>query len=145
MSVILKQLMGISARFHGYKPIYVASMEEAEEELNRSIKPGALRFQINRRQVEFSGHEKKGTGNLLDISTSGCAVHEATLSLAQDERIDIVIPLYTNQDELFPFTLSARVVSAQEDQFAVQFVELDEEQRERLYQCLAHEVKREMP
>jgi hypothetical protein len=39
MNLILKQLMGIAAKFNCYKPVYALTAEEAEEELRHPIKP----------------------------------------------------------------------------------------------------------
>lgn len=143
VGVILKQLMGISSKFQSYKAIYVTSIQEAEEELDRPVKP-SLRFDLHRRQIEFSVHDQRGQGYLVEISSSGCAVEEATIPLAIDAPVTLVVALHSDRDESIPFTLAAQVVSVQDDRFTVQFDELAEEQRELLYRCLAYEIKREI-
>jgi len=139
MSITFKQLLGIASKFQCYKPIYVSSLEEAEKELAQPIKPRGLRFQIHHRQIEYSIDQEKGTGNLVDISISGCAVQEATLALSTDTEISMTIPLYHEQGTLSPFTLTATVAREQGDQFAVQFLDLDENREAQLYKCLVNE------
>lgn len=139
MSVAFKQFLAMSSKFQCYIPVYVTSLEEAEEELSCPIKPNGLRFQINQRQVAYSIELEEGTGHLIDISTSGCAVQEPTLSLATDAEISITIPLYQEPDTLSPFTLNARVVWVRGDRFAAQFHDLDDARKALLYTCLVHE------
>jgi hypothetical protein len=139
MSVAFKQFLAISSKFQSYIPVYVTNLEEAEEELLCPIKPNGLRFQINQRQVEYSIDLEEGTGHLVDISTSGCAVQEPTIPLSTDAEISITIPLYQEQDKLSSFTLNAKVVWVRGDRFAVQFHDLDDERKTILYKCLVNE------
>ena len=139
MSIAFKQLLRLASKFQSYKPVYVNTLEEAEEELICPIKPNGLRFQINQRQVEYSIDQEEGTGYLVDISTSGCAVQEPTITLSTDAEISITIPLYQEKDMLSSFTMAAKVVWVLGDRFAVQFLDLDDERKALLYQCLANE------
>ena len=100
MSLVLKQLLGITAKFQGYQPIYVTTGEEAEETLSKSAHRDGLRFLINQRQIEYSTPKEEGKGDLVDISTSGCSVRKSTLAVPVDEEISMAIPLYQDHDTL---------------------------------------------
>ena len=141
MNTAFRQLLGIASKYQGYKPIYVTTLEEAEEELICPIRPNGLRFQINQRQIEYAIDQEAGTGYLIDISTSGCAVQEPTLALSTDAEISITIPLYQEQDMLSSFTMAAKVVWVLGDRFAVQFIDLDDDRKAKLYQCLTNEMR----
>jgi hypothetical protein len=144
MSVVLKQLIGIASKFQCYKPVYVATHEEAEEELDRPIKRNGLRFEINHRQIEYSIDHEKGTGRIVDISISGCAVQEPTIALSTNEEVSITIPLYQEQDKLSPFTTSAKVIWAEGNKLAFQFLDMDDDRKALLNKCLVNEARIEI-
>jgi hypothetical protein len=143
MNVILKQLLGIASKFQTYIPIYVNTHEEAEEELMRPVKPKGLRFQLNDRQITYSVDQTEGTGCLVDISVSGCAVQEPTVALSVGAGISMAIPLYHEQDALSSFAVTAKVVWVEGNKFAVQFLDLDDDQQAVLYKCLVNEGRRD--
>lgn len=139
MSIAFKQLLGIASKFQSYKPVYVTTLEEAEEELVCPIKPNGLRFQINHRKVEYSIDHEEGTGYLVDISISGCAVQEPSMPLSHNAEVSITIPLHQELDVLSPFTMAAKVIWVRDDRFAVQFLDLDDDRKALLYKCLVNE------
>jgi hypothetical protein len=143
-NIVFKQLLAIATKFQSYKPIYVASLQEAEEVLRDPADPGALCFQINRRQVDYSLDSENEKGQLVDISTSGCTVQGSTIALAIDQDLLLTIFLYREQDELASIALKSKVVSVSEDRFAVAFHDLDQDRKDELYQCLVNEVRRDM-
>ncbi len=144
MSVSFKQLLAIASKIQCYKPVYVNTHEEAEEELSYPIKPNGLRFEINKRQVEYSTNQRIGTGYLVDFSISGCAVQESTTPLSDDTEVSVTIPLHQEQDNLTSFTIPAKVVWVRGDRFAVQFLDLSDEMKAELHTCLVNEVQRDI-
>jgi hypothetical protein len=140
-SLIFKQLMRLSSVLNGYKAIYVNTLEEAEEQLTHSTKRKGLRFQIHRPRVEYKRNQEEGEGNLVDISISGCAIMGAKIPLRIGEEISITIPFHQDHETLTSFTLAAKVVRVQDDLFAVQFVDLNDDQKTQLYKCLAYEAQ----
>ena len=144
-SLVFKQLIRLASRFQGYKPVYVATLGEAEEILTKSAKRNGLRFYINRQQVEYTINQEEGQGYLVDISTSGCSVQEATISLSADKEISIVIPFHRDDDTPYLFTSAAKVVWVRDDLFAAQFLDLEDGQKAQLYKCLTSEAQRDIP
>lgn len=143
-SIAFRQLLALASRFHCYKPLYVASLEEAEAVLQDPVAPEALSFQLHRRQVDFVVGQTKGQGQLVDISTGGCTVQGATGVVAKDQELALTLVLNRQQEDKASFTLEARVVSVTEDQFTVVFLNLAEAEKEAIYQCLVYEVRRDM-
>lgn len=144
MSLVLKQLLGITAKFQGYKPLYVTTSEEAEEALSKSAHRDGLRFLINQRPIEYSTPQEKGKGDLVDISTSGCSVQKSTLALSVDEELSMAIPLYQDHDTLSVFTMAAKVIRVEGNLFAVQFLDLDDDRKTLLYTFLTNEIQRDI-
>lgn len=142
-SLIFKQLLGFTSQFHSYKPIYVSSLEEAEKKLDHTRRNG-LRFNMNRHEVEYTFNQEQGKGYLFDISASGCAVQEPTIALPVDAEITLTLPFHQDSETISSFTFAAKTVRTEDERFAVQFTNLDDEQRARLYQCLAFEMQRDI-
>lgn len=142
MSVLFKQLIRMASTFQGYKAVYVDSLAEAEERLENTIRRNGLRFQIHRRQIEYSIKGQDGQGHLVDISISGCAVQAPTGALEANEEISLVIPLHRDNENISSFHLKAKVVRIEEELFAVQFLDIDDEQQAHFYQCLSCEALR---
>ncbi len=142
-SLIFKQLLGFTSRFHSYKPIYVASLAEAEEKLAQSTRRQGLRFQLNQHEMEYTFDQEKGTGFLVDISISGCAIQEPTILPPMDGEVTLMLPLHQNPETMASFTLTAQTVRVEDDLFAVRFLEIDDAQKAQLYQCLAFEIQRD--
>lgn len=143
-SLVFKQLLRFATRIQGYKPIYVTSVEEAEEKLRQAIKRNGLRFQMHRQRVRYTAGQEEGQGDLVDISVSGCAVREITLPVSGDMELSITIPFAGEHETPAAFSLTAKVVRVDDELFAVQFLDLDNDQKAHLYKCLAQEARREM-
>lgn len=145
MSLIFKQLIRISTKFSGYKPLYVTTLEEAENKLSQATRRDGLRFQLQRQQLEYRVDREEGKGYLVDISISGCRVQGATILPAVGKEITLTIPLLMDFDDPVTFTIAAKVIRVENDLFAAQFFDLDQERKKQLYKCLAYEARRDLP
>lgn len=143
-SLLFKQIIRFTTIFQGYSPAYVATLEEAEDKLINSARRNGLRFHIHRQKLEYRVNQTEGKGYIKDISISGCSVQEATFPLTTGMKISLKISFHLDHDTPASFTIAAKVVRAQGELFAVQFVDLDDAQKEELYQCLAGEARREL-
>ncbi len=144
-SLIFKQLLRFTNRFLGYKPVYVNSMEEAEAFLANSATHTGLCFIKHRQQVHYILNEEHGKGHLVELSVSECTVQDHSLPLSADTRISIVIPFHQEDDTLAPFTFTAQVIRAQDDLFSAQFLDLEKDQKARIYRYLAYEARQQVP
>ena len=109
MHVILRQLIGWASRYHSYKPVYVLTLEEAEEELKYPIKPDGIRFQLNGRKVEYTVGQRARTGSVIDISTSGCALSGETTGLVSGMEVLLAISLRNQEGVSTPCSFKAEV------------------------------------
>jgi len=141
-SVIFKQVLNISTRICSYKPIYVSTLEEAEEKLEGAVKRNSIRFQINELAVRYSAHEIQGEGNIYNLSTSGCAIESATTPISVDDEISITFAFKRQAAPADEFIIQAKVVRAESKTFAVAFKDFEDVQKEKLWECLLNEAQR---
>lgn len=141
-NVSFRQIVNFSEKIHCYRTVYADNKEEAERKLEQLVKRDGIRFQLNTIGLRYEYKHQVGTGTMVDISVSGCAVETPSLTLAVGD--DIVITLNFDQQDTFPseFRMKARVVRSDEHLFAAHFSDLDEEGRAQLYKRLAFEVSR---
>lgn len=137
--LIFKQILRYTDLFQGYTVAYVNTREEAENKFLNSPRRNALRFYLHEQQIGYRINRQKGTAKIIDISVSGCAVQDATLPLTFGAEISLTIDLFLNQNTPKTFTLSSKVIRAQDNSFAVQF--LDDERKD-LYECLTYMTQR---
>jgi len=144
-NVSCKQLLNFSEKIQCYKTIHADDEIEADEKLNNLIKRDGIRFKVGKVAMEYTHAGEIGSGGVLDISTSGCAVNTPTLMVAV--HAEIVIKLKFDQHENMQSDLSvkARVVRVDDDIFAVHFYDFDDLNQEQLYQRLAYEVRQNTP
>ena len=144
-SLLYKQVRNLSLRICGYKPYYAHNLAEAEKTLDTSMQRKGLRFHYSLLpSVEYTVNETKGAGQLLNLSTSGCAVGKASICPSVDEEIIVNMAFSRKDGSLNNFTIKARVVRTNESEFAATFQDFDDEQKERLLNCLLCEAEREL-
>jgi hypothetical protein len=73
-SIVYKQITNLSSVIWGYKPINVSTYEEAEIKLKNTIKRSGIRFHVNNLPVKYSSKNNEHSGNIKNISTSGCDI-----------------------------------------------------------------------
>lgn len=139
--IIFKQILNLAARMQGYRANYVSTLEEAEIELENSQHCEGLRFCLYQQPVEFKTDSDQGNGYVIDISTSGCAIHSTILQPAVDETVSFTISFNKHDDLLNVFSTNATVVSREKNRFAVHFEEIGDEQKEQLWKRLVHESR----
>lgn len=141
-NISFKQIINFSDKIQSIKPIYVASKEEAEVKLEQCIKRDGIRFHLNNLLLQYELNDAIGQGLVVDISVSGCAVESSSLPLTPGDAIKLKITFDPHDTLASDFQLQARVVRVNDHQFAAQFLDLDDAQREQLYKRLAYEVSR---
>ncbi len=144
-SLLFKQFIKLTTKFQGYSVAYVATLDEAENKLANSARRNGLRFRLNQQQIRYRTNQEEGQGQIIDISLSGCAVEAATIPLASDMKISLLITFHQDHNTLLSFDIDAKVVRAKDDMFAAQFLHLDNVQKEEMYKCLAYEIQRDIP
>jgi len=142
-SLVFKQLLQFINKFQSYKPIYANSLEEAEEILTKLTQRDGLRYHIHHHQVEYTIDQEKGQGKLLDISISGCAVQNPTIPVTMEQELQIVIPIDHGDNLPASFSSAAKIVRVEDGLAALQFLDLNEDQKTQLLNWFAYEIRQE--
>lgn len=137
--LISQQLLNLSLRCQGYSSILVESLEEAERELQQSAKRADLRFYLYDHQVYYYINDTKFQGEVVDISTSGCAVRSSSELPVLGDIVFITVDFHPHESLAAKLETKAKVVNVQDDGFAVHFHEFHDDQKEALRQRLVHE------
>lgn len=137
-----KQILNFSENRPCYKPLYVQTPQEAEQRLETISTRDGIRLKLNHLILEYDSTVGSGTASIADISTSGCAVDNASLTLPPDTEFEGSIVLVPHPPLISDLQLKARVVRASDTGFAATFLNLSEEFREQLYQRLIYETSR---
>lgn len=143
-SLLFRQALNFAAKFQGYETTNVTTMEEAEETLNLAAKRDGLRLKLNVQSVTYTADGLNGEGRIANISTSGCAIHEASEQVAQGDELTLSVAFEAEDDTEITFTIKGCVVRSDADEFAVQFLDLEEEQKQKLWKCLMRETQKEI-
>lgn len=137
-----KQVLNLAIRVQGYTPIYVSNHEEAEEKLKNAVKRKGLRVHLHNVPIEYLLDSEEGKGNIIDMSTSGCAVEYTTLRPKVD--VDILLKMTFEKDGNLPelLRIKAKVVRVDNNVFAAEFTDFDNEGKELLWKYLIRESRR---
>ncbi len=143
-SLFYRQVMNVAQIINGYKPIYAATREEAEEKLANTVKRNGLRLHLHDFPVIYRVNGISGQSDLIDISTSGCAVKSATQLPSVDEEILLIFTFQLQDIQPNIFKIKAKVVRVEGDTFATLFLDLDKEDQDQLWKCLIAELQRDL-
>lgn len=141
--LISKQIINASLMRKGYKPIYVSTIEEAEEKIKKSVKRAGLRIELNELPVDILYNSEKYDGHILNISTSGCAITSSSLQPNQGDLLQIKFA-FANKSSPDIFNLKGKVIRVESYTFAMNFVSLDNQEKSTLWRCLVDETEGEV-
>jgi hypothetical protein len=141
-SLVLRQFLQFAARFAEYIPIYVSTIEEAEEQLDKSDERNSLSFHFaGRPSIKYFSNIASGEGHILNISTIGCKIASTTFPPAIDEEIDISISFNACENAQKTLNTKAYVVRIDNDGFAVKYSNFSEDAKKELWQNLLLEFE----
>ncbi len=143
-SVFYRQVMNAAQVISGYKPIYAATEEEAEEKLGKAAKRNGLRFHLNEFPVVYRLNDLSGQSDLVDISTSGCSVKSATQIPSVNEEIILIFNFQLQDIQPNIFKIKAKVVRVEGDNFATVFIDLEKDDQDQLWKCLIAELQHDL-
>lgn len=139
------QLLNLVSRTQGYVPTIASSQEDAEEKLDKYQQRNGLRIYLFHAPVEYYLGEEKGDGDIKDISISGCAIESASLMPKVDDEIRVTLSFLRDAGMSNIIEVNARVVRTEgHSDFAVQFIDIDDTQKEELWKNLLAELQDEM-
>lgn len=105
----------------------------------RISKRGALRFAGHGIPIRYKTEFDDGQAALVDISTSGCAIEQSTVKLEPREKVLLVVPLGSHDDEV---EIKAKVVRVEGDGAGLQFQRVSEVNKHRILHFFAQEKRR---
>jgi hypothetical protein len=144
-SLLFTQIRNLSLRIYGYKVNYVSSLDEAERKLESSIKRNGIRLNVNCMPVSYIVNELNIKGNLLNLSTSGCAIEsDKIVGVSIGEIIPIIIEFKNENISNGEFKVKGEVVRTDDNSFAVRFNDFDKDEKDRLWKCLIRECQSEL-
>lgn len=143
-NIFYRQIMNYASRSQGYAPIYVDSLEEAEELLDAKIKRAGLRFNLIDKVAQYTLNDRPFTGTVLNISASGCAISTTETLPEIGEAIRLRLSLISNDQESREFTIKASAIRHFDGGFAVRFSEEFEAEKKDFWRCLLHEAERDL-
>ena len=143
-SLLYRQIINYSSIICGYRPIYVSSIEQAEEKLDKSIRRNGIRFHLKNLPIEYEFNNVTESGSVINISTSGCAILSEGVQKTINDEITLKIDFESLVQENNPkeFHIKSKIVRVDGDGFAVKFEGLDNEQIEKLRKSLIDESQR---
>lgn len=133
--LVYKQILNLALKVSGYKSLYVPTFDEAVERLDQIEKRDGLRLSLRGVKGKYQAGILEGVGEVLDVSTSGCALVKVSQPVTVGEEILLALSL-VNEEESMAFQFRASVVRATGDSFAVAFIGVDGEQKEKLWNGL---------
>ena len=139
-NISFKQIVNFSEKIHCYRTIYADNKEQAEAKLEQLIKRAGIRLHVNPVACSYELNGTSVPGNLADISVSGCAFMTDAVLPPIEAAITVTLTFSPHESFCADFHLAAKVVRHQGQLFAVQFHNLDQEDKQALYKRLAHEI-----
>lgn len=141
-SLVKKQVINLATWIPGHKPVYVGSMEEAEEKLATMVRRDGMRIQFHDLSVEYIYDDFARKGLIDNISISGCAV-SCEIDVPQ---VGMEIPLIfirKKNDENHEIQILGKVVRADVNGFAVHFNH-EEKSKKELFAFVLEECQRSL-
>ena len=137
--VVFRQLSNFTAKTKGYKADTCYSLEEAEAALSHAQKRDDLRFVLYEQAVKYSGGTLRGTGVVNDLSTGGCAINTTDEVPAVLDKISISLEFDEHHEIETVFEFKAEVIWVERGSFGVKFEDMENEQKEQLWERLLYE------
>ncbi|WP_163336956.1 PilZ domain-containing protein [Desulfopila sp. IMCC35008] len=97
-------------------------------------KRGALRFDGLKRPVRYKTEFEDGQAYIVNISTSGCALEQATVEFTERERILLTITFDSPDDTI---EIQAKVVRAGQETTGLKFQRVSEVNKQRILHFFA--------
>lgn len=138
-----KQILNLGVRIEGYNPIYVSNLNEVDSKLEAAIRRNGVRINLHQVQIEYKKDTQTQQGRVINMSTSGCSIkHEpGSADLNIDAEIALQVLFRQESEKAESFSIKARVVRVEKDSFAAEFIDLEDDAREQIWNCLLTETR----
>lgn len=133
-SLVNKQMINFATWIPGHKPVYVASMEEAEEKLSTIVRRQGIRIHFHEFSIFYMVKDKKYSGSIENISVSGCALLTSEKVPVIGDQADLIININEEKESTDgEIRLQSEVVRTDIKWFAVRFLNLDDGLKHKLF------------
>jgi c-di-GMP-binding flagellar brake protein YcgR len=109
-----------------------------EEAAPTGSKRSALRFAGFDRLITFRTDYDEGEARLVNISTSGCAIHQASLPLEVNQKLLVSLVLDSPSN---PLHIRSMVIRANDGNYGLQFQHVEENVKRKLIRFFARETR----
>lgn len=109
-----------------------------EETMPTGSKRSALRFAGFDRLISFRTDYDDGEARLVNISSSGCAIHQATLPLAVNQKLLVMLVLDSPGN---PLHIRAVVIRVDDGNYGLQFQHVEEHLKRKLIRFFARQTR----
>ncbi len=140
-NLIYRQAMNLASRIQGYSTVYVKTLDEAESFLEQSQRRESLRYLLLRKPVQLVVDDRAFQGQLMDVSTSGCAVTGTSEAPAVGTVVHMSFALCDKKSDENRFEIDAEVVRHFGQGFAVRFISFGNVDRDKLQECLVQQAR----
>jgi len=134
-SLFHHQIINFDTQVAGYKSFWVSSRQEAEEFLDQSVRRDNIRFTLPKTKIAIQIREREVICSLFDISITGCSI-VTNLSPSVDSEIIVKLRLPRSGGATSSFDIASKIVRVMDNNLAVVFTSLNNDDRTRLRECL---------
>jgi hypothetical protein len=140
-NLFCKQLKNFTSRERIYEPTYVTSVQEAEHHLENNQRRNGLRIYLKERTAQCLVDGTEMGGPIINMSTSGCAMEqgEEVLSLTGEGAM-LSFALRDSNSIEQGFEIRSEIVRSEKGMIAMKFLDLDEDRKDILWNCLLNEA-----
>lgn len=134
--IISRQLLNLSLRVPGYTPVYATSLEDAKSKFKKPKRRHGLRFNLLEHPVKIIIGEENHHGTITNISISGSAIFADSIAPEINSVVELAFELKDSKRQPNQFSIKSRVVRAEDNLFAVSFMDINESTRKKLWNCI---------
>lgn len=141
-SIVNKQIINFASWTPGHKPVYVYSLQEADEKLSTMVKREGIRIYFQGLSISYIYRETTQDARIDNISVSGCALNSSATLPAVGSNVTLVFEHEKNEGKISEIRVSAEVVRVEENGFAVKYVKLAKAIQNDLLSFIMHESQK---
>jgi hypothetical protein len=140
-NLFCKQLKNFTSRERIYEPTYVTSVQEAEHHLENNQRRNGLRIYLKERTAQCLVDSTEIRGRIVNMSISGCSMeHRGEQLPLTGEGALLSFALREGDSIEQGFRIRSEIVRSEKGMIAMKFLDLDEDRKDTLWNCLLNEA-----
>ncbi len=138
--IVFRQLLNFVGSSQGYEGIQVGSLEEAEAILSEKDNRHTMRIRLYNQSIQYVRGKEEGVGQVEDLSLTGCKVASDSIQLTKGEILDVMIQFKPHGDLFQLLEGKAEIIWVKGQEFGANFLEMNSQLKEQLWQRLVYET-----